>query len=597
MRKIISYPLIKNSPILSSESIRNRADIENLIHTYFETVYSNCSIFDANVIGLLEFHPRFDGRIPVQILMNQLGQNKDVFVLEGNDEHQLVLGGDVRTLLLDKKFVLKGWDTKDIKERDQFFNSKLIQLELKLKRLRPDLEKPLVWKRFEDRLSTYQDLSEFKNGYAKGDEVIDRLSHYHQQYFDWILKNRNRRLIDTLQSNIDPSRRTFVMMGAAHYQPSYPLLESWDKTIHETLSDDQIKQYLRQEDAKTAELRRFMNRQKTVILIPKYNHLGPLPKVEIKEELLDKSLEKLCNTHFKSEIIDRAFQNLYALKVKVDSKEQHLLHLTARHNLPNSMAMLIQKGIDIDNAYKGKTALHHAAKRLNKLVFELLLDNKAALDEVNPEGFTPLHLAVMGLDENSYFDDETVVIRKSHQSDQLEIVQLLLDRGAKLNKRSQQGYTPLHIAIRTKSSFDIILALVNAKANLEITNRKGLTALQIAIKYNVDPMVIALLLEKGARVNEKGKGILPLEMAIRENNAPVVSLLLKHGAIQALSISDMESMLELAVSIASSAVVNELLTSIDQTHLSSDFKIRLLGIAESQKRSDVLYFLKTRRSL
>ena len=96
-----------NKSLPSITQVKDRENLQKFLETYFEVVYSNCSIFEANIIGLLEFHPRLDSRIPGQLLINQLGKDGDFFILEGNPQEKLVLSGDIRTMLINKNIILK----------------------------------------------------------------------------------------------------------------------------------------------------------------------------------------------------------------------------------------------------------------------------------------------------------------------------------------------------------------------------------------------------------------------------------------------------------------------------------------------------------
>jgi len=575
VKKIIST---KSTDIISAVEMKRRQDIETFMHKYFEVVYSNCSIFDAEMIGLLEWHPRFDSRIPAQLLINQLGQDGDRFILEGNDEGQLIRESDIRTQLITQKIILKGWDTKEMEKFKMYFKNKIKSLKIKLKKERPDLKKYASWIKFNEHLATYQDLTPFKTGHTKSDMIITKLDLFNRQMKDWILKQRNRSMIKAI-SDCYSKKRTFILMGAAHYLPTYPLIEDWERFNFKTLTPTQMKDYLTKENDKTQEFREYINKAKTVILIPKYNQLGSLPQVEVRESVLDNALEELCECGFQDYITDDAFINLYALKKEFDSEDQNLLHLAAENNLPKSLKMLIEKGLDIDRKNENKTVLHFATEELNKSAIALLLEHNAAIDESDKVGATPLHYAVEG--------ERTAIDRRyDHLSDQIEIVHMLLKAKANPNKKDSDGNTALHIAIVTQSRFEIVKALLEAKANPNTTNHEGETPLQLAIQAHSDPMIISLLLEKGAKVDLKSKKLFPLEIALRENNEAAIQLLLEK---EAFKYGEKDLYLELAAEFSTPLIFKKLLALNGKTNLSSELKEKLITIGKKRNNEAILF--------
>jgi len=73
-----------------------------------------------------------------------------------------------------------------------------------------------------------------------------------------------------------------------------------------------------------------------------------------------------------------------------------------------------------------------------------------------------------------------------------EIMDLIITKKVNINKKDNNGNTPLHYIANTT---DIILAktLIDAGASLQIKNKDGLTPLDIARKYKLDKMIDFLL--------------------------------------------------------------------------------------------------------
>jgi len=111
----------------------------------------------------------------------------------------------------------------------------------------------------------------------------------------------------------------------------------------------------------------------------------------------------------------------------------------------------------------------------------------------------------------------------------LEIVELLLARGARLNDRADfNGKTALHFAVE-KGYLDIAGALLHAGANKEITDVDGFTPLWGAA-YRNQTQSIEFLLKNGANINhldQNGNNLLASAAAAGSND--VIRMLIRLG--------------------------------------------------------------------
>jgi len=104
---------------------------------------------------------------------------------------------------------------------------------------------------------------------------------------------------------------------------------------------------------------------------------------------------------------------------------------------PLEIQRLLKLGADINvRNYKGKTALHYAAKAGFLKVIELLIEKGATLDAPDNVGETPV------------FDAIRSTIKDSEK--QLAALEALLRKGANPNVKNRKGLTPLKVAQRMR---------------------------------------------------------------------------------------------------------------------------------------------------
>jgi ankyrin repeat protein len=170
---------------------------------------------------------------------------------------------------------------------------------------------------------------------------------------------------------------------------------------------------------------------------------------------------------------------------------------------------------------------------LNRAIINSQLDRVkraiAAGIDVNGDGTSPfgppLFVAAMSGGECCKTGDNIYNVTGS-----VEIVELLLSKGANPNFADKSGKTPLHIASGTSSNSAVVRLLLDAGANPNAQTAVGSSPLHSAVKYDVDS--VRLLLAKGARadVTDSG-GQTPLHSAAyMADNAGAARLLIAGGA-------------------------------------------------------------------
>lgn len=134
-----------------------------------------------------------------------------------------------------------------------------------------------------------------------------------------------------------------------------------------------------------------------------------------------------------------------------------------------------------------------------------------------------------GLDYWNYCYSETALMIAARFG-RLGAVNALLDLGAYVNARNDQGYTALMLAARFDRP-EIITALCARGANMSLSIGEGFTALGIAI-YRASEAVVSALISAGANVHQKIDHIdsTPLMLAVRQGGNHLLSLLVDAGA-------------------------------------------------------------------
>lgn len=196
------------------------------------------------------------------------------------------------------------------------------------------------------------------------------------------------------------------------------------------------------------------------------------------------------------------------------------LHVAAQFDQVGAVNVLAAASANLDvQDHIGYTALHIASVAGGSCTITALANHGADLNIEDYEGKSPLHLAV--------------VIPSS-----LVAVRALLAAGADTTLRSGSGddetaapdLTALDLAAKA-GHIDIIKALIEAGAPVDVKNRDGKTALIHAVKANKASAVDALLgagADPEAHLNDESWT--SLHSAAEDTYVEVVRVLLKHGA-------------------------------------------------------------------
>lgn len=237
------------------------------------------------------------------------------------------------------------------------------------------------------------------------------------------------------------------------------------------------------------------------------------------------------------------------INVSNDSKETPL-HVAVEEQNVGVVKLLLSKNADVNtNAAFGNSPLDAAVNKKSIPLIELLLSHGA-----NPNSPGSMRQSAF---YNSFKLDNTDLIKLflEHGADvhvkntwgrnalhmalnsrcSKEIIELLLTRNLDVNEPGVVEWTPLHDAVSQYSQsvecLDIVRLLVERGADVEAKNNHGETAMHIAVR-DKNIKVAEYLSSVGADVNcvKTSESSTPLLVALRSGDADTSRHLIEHGA-------------------------------------------------------------------
>jgi len=236
-------------------------------------------------------------------------------------------------------------------------------------------------------------------------------------------------------------------------------------------------------------------------------------------ELLTAKGATISTIHLASRLGDLAkVKSLVEEGTDVNSKgkgsgDETPLFPAVRADNTDAAKFLIAKGADVNAKDKnGQTPLHEACEHGRRDMVELLIVEGADVNAKDNDGVTPLH--IMFLTGRA----------------RLDVAELLIAKGADVNaKETSTGRTPLYRAVEIGHT-QIVGFLIDKGADVNTKDNEGQTPLHGACKLGYKQMV-ELLIAKGADINAKdNKGQTALSLANEQGRTEIVELLKKRGA-------------------------------------------------------------------
>jgi ankyrin repeat protein len=192
---------------------------------------------------------------------------------------------------------------------------------------------------------------------------------------------------------------------------------------------------------------------------------------------------------------------------------------------------LLRSGADVDVFNKAnKTAAELASENGKAKIATFISDYKADASILNKVRSGTLDTAQSRYDADEDGKDEAMVsLHAAVKEGNVEVVQLMLERGADINSRDAHNRTPLQRAA-SSGKLDVARLLVDRGAEVEPPDRRGWTPLHSASRYG-HLEISRILVDHGANVNARqSRRSTPLGLSARSGHLGIVKLLLEHGA-------------------------------------------------------------------
>jgi ankyrin repeat protein len=148
----------------------------------------------------------------------------------------------------------------------------------------------------------------------------------------------------------------------------------------------------------------------------------------------------------------------------MNSIDRELIEASKENNLPE-VSRLLSVGADVNTKDHSRTPLHWACDKGHVQVVIELLQHGAVIEAKDNEGYTPLHEACI--------------------SGHVVVGNELLSCGANIEATSDEGNTPLHVAAMWRDNLAIVKALLAAGADCRAANNSGKRPIHYAIEYAV----------------------------------------------------------------------------------------------------------------
>ena len=177
--------------------------------------------------------------------------------------------------------------------------------------------------------------------------------------------------------------------------------------------------------------------------------------------------------------LEMAFQQSPEISINDgDMKGRTALAWSASRNDPTALEFILHKGADVHKVDRTlQTPLHSAAISNSYSCARLLLRHGSKVDCIDYKGWAAIHYVATN-------------------SDNTDLLDLLISYQADIDALTNSGYSPLHLAIDWQN-FRIATKIIQLGANIHVYAKNGFSALSTAIWRKAHPL-IKTFLRKGA---------------------------------------------------------------------------------------------------
>ena len=184
------------------------------------------------------------------------------------------------------------------------------------------------------------------------------------------------------------------------------------------------------------------------------------------------------------------------------------LHKVGENGCDETLKVLVNHGAQVNYRNKiGRSPLYLASLIGNTEAAEFLLEHGAEVDLVDEDGRSPLHIA--------------------SETGDGKFVKLLLEHGAQVNLVDGGGRSPLHSASETANVEAMKLLLEHGILGVDLRNNDGLTSLMLACQ-NGHREAVLLLLDADADIHiTNNKGQTALDVVLCSGHADIVEQFIK----------------------------------------------------------------------
>jgi ankyrin repeat protein len=197
-----------------------------------------------------------------------------------------------------------------------------------------------------------------------------------------------------------------------------------------------------------------------------------------------------------------------------DDLGENLLHKAVSFGRRDIMDFLLERGFSVyEKNNSEQTPLHEASAKGFRDMAEALIAHGADITARDLKGDTPLHLAT--------------------RNGRREIIELLLSARAPVNVQNRTGETPLCCALSQPlcSTFaETAILLLDNGADVRMKKNDGATPLHIAAEQGYTKVARALIAKEAPVDAVDSSGWTPLHKAVQRGNILIMDLLLTNGA-------------------------------------------------------------------